>query len=108
MKECRKWSCREVDDWLVPSIGPLVAGGGGGKECGPPVRDSKVSFQLRIESMISRLICFSSISLLNSLPSEELDQQFRGARSFKSKSLARELWNRNMNIHIGSIIRFAR
>ena len=83
MKECRKWSCREVDDWLVPSIGPLVAGGGGGKECGPPVRDSKVSFQLRIESMISRLICFSSISLLNSLPSEELDQQFRGARSFK-------------------------
>ena len=60
VKECRKWSCREVDDWLVPSIGPLVAGGGGGKECGPPVRDSKVSFQLRIESMISRLICFSS------------------------------------------------
>ena len=33
MKEYRKWSCREVDDWLVPSIGPLVAGGGGGKEC---------------------------------------------------------------------------
>jgi len=38
---------------------------------------------------------------------EELGQQFRGARSFKSKSLARELWNKNMNIHIGSI-RFAR
>jgi len=20
VKECRKWSCREVDDWLVPSM----------------------------------------------------------------------------------------